>query len=300
MRGERWREQRQWVIHEWSHVLNFLKELGESRGEEGCSRWVDLSFPLNTSHWFTRETKTICTSQIHHNSLFLCRKWQMKHSWLLYGGANGFCFVGRWRRNWRGRTGWAVMRKWQNDLKSTDGKEGRRTSARGVGDRRSPAITKSRRRQRMIRSASPGSSNPQHTHEPRYSCPKTTGGGRCVWLFCVCVMSNLVTRLVSIPIVPWDCCSSEKKEEEEVKRNYFLLLRVILPYSKAGHSVHSTGCESISSMGHLCAKPPKSTGWSEVYFPSIHLTSLWLSTVTLHWNQWILKAGCSDRKIIIS
>lgn len=45
-------------------------------------------------------------------------------------------------------------------------------------------------------------------------------GSVCVIVLWVCVISNLVTRLVSIPIVPWDCCSSE----EEWKRNYISLL----------------------------------------------------------------------------
>lgn len=58
------------------------------------------------------------------------------------------------------------------------------------------------------------------THEPCYSLSniyrRWVGVSLCVIVLCVCVVSNLVTRLVSIPIVPWDCCSSE----EEQRRNY--------------------------------------------------------------------------------
>ncbi len=55
MKKGRWREQRQWLIHEPSHVLNFLKELG-GMSEGGMLK--DESHSLHYRRW---ETKRFCT-----------------------------------------------------------------------------------------------------------------------------------------------------------------------------------------------------------------------------------------------
>lgn len=49
---KRWREQRQWLIHEQSHVLNFLKELGGMR-EGGLLKTsvYQLSTPHSLAHY---------------------------------------------------------------------------------------------------------------------------------------------------------------------------------------------------------------------------------------------------------
>lgn len=66
--GGGWREQRQWLIHEWSHVLNFLKQLsGMSGGGGQCtgvsSGWVYLSVTQHRGHLHrTWENRKLCTS----------------------------------------------------------------------------------------------------------------------------------------------------------------------------------------------------------------------------------------------
>lgn len=96
--------------------------------------------------------------------------------------------------------------------------------------------------------------------------------------YCACVKSNLVTRLVSIPIVSWDSCTFWGGGGGR-KRNYISLLwepsylaaKQGTPHTREDVNPllpQSTYVRSLQTAGLT----------TEVYFPSIHLTFPQLST----------------------
>lgn len=186
--NRRWRAQRQWLIHQWSHVLNFLKEPGGMR--EGCAR-----------RRRSQCTKRFCTLHSRRQSQFDLFCSQIKHSWLGRGRGGGF--------------GERETKKKKKNTEETAGKD-------------SHKMTRSQQMVRMCGGAAiikgkkaklcpqcllhvilwQGDGNRWTlTHSLR-----TAGHERCQ---CVGLFRKYVWRLIwredssSIPVVPWDCCSLE-------------------------------------------------------------------------------------------
>lgn len=215
----RWREQRQWLIHERSHVLYFLKEHGWKRGE-GRLRWRTHS--QNHGAWKNKKIlhpmQWDLITRLITSSYCDCYSWQSQYSSFPSRGG--------------GKGDDSGMRRLKQEIEQS-GESNQMTSSQQMVRRGKQGswggglwpwnnkVWKQARVDELCRLTkfllhaifSRDDSNPFYTWTLLLPLQNPQEVGRCT---CVSAISNLVTRLVSIPIVPWDHCSSEEEQGRDI------------------------------------------------------------------------------------